>query len=136
MPLAHGSDAHFTLDNSGGTPTDVSAFVMEAGYTWDFATHDVTTFGDNSVERIVGLKDFSLTISGPFDTTMDAHLAGIYGTTTSKTFTFGPAGNTSGLPRYTGECFVSSFTTSSPVAGEVTYTATLEATGDTTRNTF
>ena len=54
----------------------------------------------------------------------------------SLTFIYGPEGSTGGDIKYTGECYMTSFSQSAPVDGRVSFSATFQRTGDLTRITF
>ena len=51
-------------------------------------------------------------------------------------FIYGPVGSTAGMPRYSGNCYVTNYTISSPVGDVVSFTADLRISGDVTRDTF
>ena len=68
------------LDNSGGTLTDITAYcntVGTIGLTYD--TQDVTAYSDGSKNIVIGQPSASLTIGGPFDTVIHAHMIAING---------------------------------------------------------
>lgn len=71
------------LDNSGGTLTDISAYVNSIGtigLTYD--KQDVTAYSDGAKNIVIGQPSASLQIGGPFDTTIHAHMIGINGAAT------------------------------------------------------
>jgi hypothetical protein len=71
------------LDNSGGTLTDLTAYVNNVGtigVTYD--TQDVTAFSDGSKNIVIGQPAMPLTIGGPFDTVVHAHMIAINGVAT------------------------------------------------------
>ena len=71
------------LDNSGGTLTDISAYVNNVGtvgVTYD--TQDVTAFSDGVKNIVIGHGAAPLTIGGPIDTVIHAHMTGINGLAT------------------------------------------------------
>lgn len=68
------------LDNSSGTLTDITAYcntVGTIGLTYD--TQDVTAYSDGSKNIVIGQPSASLTIGGPFDTVIHAHMTAING---------------------------------------------------------
>jgi len=143
MAFQHGKSTQFTLDNGAGTPTDISAYVDNVDFPLSIETHETTTFGDSAKDYLPGLKDATISLSGKWDPTLDAHLGTIYnnggGLTTgngSLSFVFGPAGSTSGNIKYSGECFLTSFSVSDPVGDLVTWSADLQVTGAVTRGTY
>lgn len=74
------------LDNSSGTLTDITAYcntVGTIGLTYD--TQDVTAYSDGSKNIVIGQPSASLTIGGPFDTTIHTHMTTINGGVTPLT---------------------------------------------------
>jgi hypothetical protein len=104
----------------------------------DIATAETTTFGVSGSAKtyITGLTDSTISISGLFDATADGYLAGIAGQTASRSFVYGPAGNTAGYVKYTGECIMTSYQISTSVGDAVQATASFQVTGVITRGTF
>lgn len=136
MAFKHGKNAVFKIDNSAGSLTDISSYVNEASLPRSIETGETTVFGNSAKTYVVGLTDATISISGPWDPTLDSTLAGILGQDASKTFEYGPEGSGSGATKYTGECYMTSYETSSPVADVVTFSAEFQVTGTITRTTF
>lgn len=136
MAFKHGKNAVFKVDNSGGTLTNISTYLNNISMPRSIETGETTSFGNSAKTYIVGLSDSTLSIDGTWDATLDAHLAGVLGQDASLTFEYGPEGSGTGAIKYTGECFLTSFETSSPVADVVTFTAEFQVTGTITRTTF
>jgi len=68
------------LDNSGGTLTDITAYVNTIGTVGlTFDTQDVTAFSDGSKNIVIGQPAAPLTIGGPFDTVIHAQMIAING---------------------------------------------------------
>jgi hypothetical protein len=136
MAFKHGKNASFKVDNSGGTLTDISSYLNEVSLPRSIETGETTSFGNSAKTYLVGLSDATLSVSGTWDATLDAHLAGIIGQAASVSFEYGPEGTGTGAIKYTGEAFLTSFETSSPVADVVTFSAEFQVTGTITRGTF
>jgi len=137
MAYAAGKDTVFKLDNSGGTLQTLTAYVesLQAAVQ-KIALLETTTMGDSAKDFITGLKEGDFTISGPWEgATMDAHLGGLLGNSATSSFEIHPAGTGSGLPKYTGECWLESYDISSTVDGLVEYTAKFVCSGAVTRGT-
>jgi len=134
MAFQHGSGAHITVDDSGGTPRDISAYETDIDWSYTSQTHETQTFGDSSVERSVGLKDSRLRITGLFDATAAGYLAGRNGV--AGTFIFGPMGSTGGDVKYTGESICSEYTETASVGDMVKATATFVQSGAVSVTTF
>lgn len=137
MPtFRHGKSTVFKVDNSGGSLTDISNTLTDVSFPQTIETAETTTFGSNAKEYIVGLSDSSLSISGNFDATVDAHLAGIAGQAATVSFEYGPEGSTSSQVKYTGEAILTSYEKSGAVGDVVTYSAEFQITGAITRGTY
>ena len=136
MAFVHGKSADFRLDNSGGTLTDISAYCDNVSFPQPIETAETTTFGSSSKSYIVGLKDSTISVSGKWDSTVDAHLAAVLGQSASLSFQYGPAGSTTSNIKYTGECYVTSYDVTAPVGDVVTFSLELQVTGAVTRGTY
>lgn len=137
MPtFRHGKSTTFKVDNSGGTLTDISNTLTDVTFPQTVETAETTAFGDSSKTYIVGLKDSTISISGTFDATVDAHLAGVLGQAASLSFEYGPEGSTSTYVKYSGEAYLTSYEKSGSVGDAVKYTAEFQVTGAVTRGTW
>jgi predicted secreted protein len=134
MAFVHGKVAVFKIDNSAGSLTDISAYCDNVDFPLTADTAEVTTFGDDFKDYIPGLRDGTISISGSFDATVDALLAGIL--LKAGTYEFGPAGGAGGAIRYTGEAICTAYNVSAPVGDKVSFSAEFQATGTMTRDTF
>ena len=130
----HGKATHFELDDTGGTRRDVSNVLVSVDFPEIVETAETTAFGATSKSYIVGLRDATISVSGIWDSTVDGYIIGTEPAT--RTFIFGPAGNTSGYVKYTGECILTNYSVSSPVGAVVTFSLDLQCTGGVTRPTF
>ena len=138
MAFVAGKGSVFKLDNGAGSIQDLSAYVDTMEFTPTIDTLETTTFGDSAKDFIVGLKDGTFSVGGKWDATLDAHMNGIddgLSAGGSVSYEIHPAGTASGTPKYTGECYLTSYTTSSDVACVVTWSAEFQATGTITRGT-
>lgn len=140
MPFYHGSQAGFKLDNNAGSLQDLSAYVDSIDFPQTLETHETTVFTKTSKTYIVGLKDGTFSVGGPWDdATLDPHMDSMLrgaNYATSKTFEIGPEGVTSGDVKYSGECFITSYSGAMPVGDAVRWTADFQVTDDITRGTF
>lgn len=76
----HAKHITVKLDNSGGTLTDITAYVNSIGTVGlTYETQDVTAFSDGVKNIVIGQPTASLTLSGPFDTVIHSHMTGING---------------------------------------------------------
>lgn len=138
MAFSHGSKAKFSLDNAGGTLTDISDYVAGVSLPRSLDVADVSVLGDTAKQYVTGLEDATITLDIKYDPVIDAHLDGIKnGLTAGGTisFQYDPQGTGSGLPRFTGECWLTGYDVNTGVGGEATANATLQVTGGVTRAT-
>jgi hypothetical protein len=137
MPtFRHGKSTAFKVDNSGGTLTDISNTLTDVSFPQSVDTAETSAFGDSSKTYVVGLKDATISVSGNFDATVDAHLAGVFGQAASLSFEYGPEGTTTGYVKYTGECILTSYEKSGAIGDVVSYSAEFQVTGAVTRGTY
>lgn len=135
MAFSHGSAAALKIDNSGGSLTDVSAYVSSYTFSPVADTGETTALGATTKAYIAGLKDATLSLEGPWDPTMDAILNSALGSSSTKSYEVHPQGTGSGLIKYTGEAICTSYTTDVGVDGVLRYSAEFQCTGTITRGT-
>ena len=135
MPtFVHGKSTFFSIDDTGGTVRDISNTLTSVDFPETIDTAETTAFGATSKSYIVGLRDATISVSGMFDATVDGYFIGTEPAT--RSFVFGPAGSTSGNVKYSGECILTSYSLSSPVADVDTYSADFQVPANVTRGTF
>jgi len=141
MAFVHGKKAVFKIDNSAGTPTDISAYLEEVGLPRSIETAETTTFGNDAKTYITGLSDATVSLSGKFDSAnasaIDPILTGILGSssTVSWTFRVNSASTSSTNPEYQGEGILTSYEVTAPVGDVVSFSAELQVSGAITRAT-
>ena len=135
MPtFVHGKSTDFELDDTGGTSRSLSNVLTSVDFPETIDTAESTAFGSTSKSYLVGLRDSTISVSGLWDATVDGYIIGTE--PASRTFIFGPAGSTGGNVKYTGECIVTSYSVSAPVADVVSFSLDLQVTGNVTRTTY
>jgi predicted secreted protein len=138
VAFVHGKSAVFKLDNSSGSLVDYSAYLDNVGFPRSVDTAETTTFGvaGSAKTYIVGLSDASISLSGLFDATADGTLAGTLGQSATLSFEYGPAGDTGGYIKYTGEAIMKSYQVTAAVGDSVKASVELQVTGAVTRTTW
>ena len=137
MPtFRHGKSTVFKVDNNAGSLTDISNTLTDVSFPQSVDTAETSAFGSSAKSYIVGLTDSTLSISGNFDATVDAHLAAIVGKADSVSFEYGPEGSTATYVKYTGEALLTSYEKSGAIGDVVTYSAEFQVTGAVTRGTY
>lgn len=137
MPtFRHGKSTVFKVDNNAGSLTDISNTLTDVSFPQSVDTAETSAFGSSAKSYIVGLTDSTLSISGNFDATVDAHLAAIVGKADSVSFEYGPEGSTATYVKYTGEALLTSYEKSGAIGDVVTYSAEFQVTGAITRGAY
>jgi len=137
MPtFRHGKSTVFKVDNNAGTLTDISNTLTDVSFPQSVDTAETSAFGASAKSYVVGLTDSTLSVSGNFDATVDAHLAAIVGKADSVSFEYGPEGSTAGFVKYTGEALLTSYEKSGAIGDVVTYSAEFQVTGAITRGAY
>lgn len=135
MPV-HGKNTSFKLDNAAGTLTDISTKLNSLDFPGLSAeTTETSTFGNTSKTFVVGLKSGTISFEGHYDATIDAHLVGVVAKETIS-FEYGPMGTATGNPKYTGEAILTEYSVKGDIGSDVTFSGSLQITGDVTRGTF
>lgn len=130
----HGSKAVVKIDNSAGTPVDLTTHIDKFSMPREVDTAEVSTFGLTSKVRIAGLKDGKASAEGPWDATIEAHMQGILGFET-VTVDYSPEGTGTGTRNIKCEAILVSYEPSSDVGDADKYKAEFELTGDATIGT-
>jgi len=136
MAFVHGKNTVFKIDNSGGTLTDISAYCNNVDFPREVDAPEVTTFGDDDREYIVGLRTATISVSGLWDATLDGVLGPDLDAGIILDFEYGPAGSGGGSVKYSGSCILTSYGHTSPVDGAAAFSADFQVTGAVTRGTF
>lgn len=141
MAFAHSKASVFKVDNSGGSLTDITAYTDNvSGLPGAPETNPTTALSDVGERVIRGIENATFTVSGPYDTTastgLNAIMTGIRTTSVTASFEYGPAGTASGMPRFTGEAWLTEFEITTGVHERVSWTATFQVDGAVTVGTY
>ena len=136
MAFVHGKGAVVNIDDSAGTPRDLSAYITSSDFEITAETAETTAYGKSAKTFIVGLKDGKVSFNGNWDVTAttgpDAVLSGLIGVG-PLTVDWRPAGSASTNVKYTGEAICTSYKASAPVGGIVTFSASFQFSDTVTR---
>ena len=139
MAFVHGKKAYFAIDtSSGGSLGAIDGFLNDVSLSRGFDTAETTTFGNDSKTYLIGLQDTTISCSGFFDSTLDGYIAAhLAATDTTISFEFrANEGSVSATnPKFTGECFITSYDISPAVGDTVPISIEFQVTGDVTRAT-
>lgn len=134
MPRSHGRNGQIWIDDQLGTCRQFSSDFTTITMNRSRANPEITTFGNNMIQRWDGMKDASIDLtgvwnSGSADAIVDLLEKHYSGSLVSR-IQYAPAGSVTGCPVYTGSMRVSAFNTNQPVDNMITLTATFQnATG-------
>lgn len=133
-------DGAFRMGTSGGLTTTLTPYVTSIAINYSAEIHDITHMGDNSRNRIAGLKDWSMTVGFNQDfgsSDIDKNFYNKIGADSSNCFVTARALSTSPgptNPEYRGRSLLEGYM---PISGDVglplTFSVTFQGDGDLTR---
>lgn len=112
MAASHGSQAVTSIDASeGGALTDISQWVSKVSFS---AKRDISEFkgqGGSAVLKFVGPVASTYTLELAYEPTVNAMFTTAIAAASpvTRSFTHGPAGSTTGLPKETSEVYIASY---------------------------
>ena len=141
MAFSHGKGASIKVDNAAGSLTDITSYSTEVSFPTEVEAAETTVFGNGNKQYIPGLGDATVSVSGPFDPTVNTlftalRAAIIAGTVLSSSVEYGPAGTGSGAPKKTCEAILTSYEVTSSVGDPNEWSAEFQVTGAVTEGTF
>lgn len=136
MAATHGKKAVIQLDNGAGALTAITAYLSKSSLERVRDTAETTVFGQDDKAYVVGLKDATFSGEGNFDPALDLILSDDIGdNTNTKSLQFDPQGSTSGLPRYSVECWVTKYSIDTDIGDKGGCSFEVQCTGAVTRTT-
>ena len=132
MAKQTGLGDYIAVDDSGGTARDLSTDITNYDISIAQNTIDVTSISKSAFERLIGLNDLTVTLTGVAD--FASNLAHDVFKTRSGTRTFDLriGGNTSTNPRLISEMVITDFAYSRGTDGSLGWTAGLALQSGTT----
>ena len=121
--------------------TEVSAYLTNVSQPLTKDALETTTMGDSSRDYIEGLRNATISLSGRWDPatgTLDETLYNAYNNSSLVTFSLNPTGVatfTTSAPGYTGSMIVTNYEPNAAFDGVVSFSATLQVSGNVTRAT-
>lgn len=127
MPFVHGKGTTVTVDSD-----DLSEFTNNVQFNRSADSHDTTTFGQDSHTFQAGLGNGTATISGIYDSgaTGPGKILRPLVKGANVTFVYQPEGTGTGKPTATVQVQVTAYEETAPVADMITWSATLQFSGD------
>lgn len=140
MAKAHGKDTYMAVSDSAGTLRRLDGVDSVSGLPGAGSLSEVTAFADAGEKFIRGMEAGQFSISGSWDNAASTGnatvLNGIRTLSTVSTFEYGPEGNTTGKVKYSGSCWLESFTVDASAKEKVPFSAQFRVDGAVTVGTF
>ena len=137
MAVQTGRTMVLFVDNSSGTPVNVSGYSNGVQFGFPVDMLDTTVFGSTSkafMPGFVGGDD--IVINFRYDPTIETQLAAISPLTTSSTININPEGTTAGNVKYSMESYLMNYAISASPEAIDEIVATFRKTGAVTRTTW
>ena len=132
MAKQTGLGDYIAVDDSGGTIRDISNDVTSYSINVPQNMFEVTGVDKSAVERIVGLNDYTLSISGVFNKASNKSHDVFKTRTGTRTVTIAIGGNTTGYPELESEMLVNEYNLERGDDGGLNWTTTLSLSDGTT----
>jgi len=123
MAKQTGLGDYLAVDDSGGTARDISNDVTNVEFTNAQNLLETTGLDKSAMERIIGLSDGSVSISGIFNPAANKSHAVFKTRTGTRTVTYAVGGNTSSNPKLEMEMLIDAYNVSRGTDGSSTWTA-------------
>ena len=138
MAFTDGQRSRFHIADTGGVMRDLSAYITEvSGLPGERTLNEVTALGDLGTRFKPGADVVQFTLRGLYDDTLDAGADAVLGAlrchTAATAFEYAPAGLAVDSVRYAGDCWVRSYELLSRSGEIVSWRATLQVEGVTSR---
>lgn len=120
MAFVHGKGQTISVDG-----TAITAYTDQISFSRNVETAEVTAFGNDDRAYIAGLEGATISLSGHYDATGDAVLHGAFDGA-SVAWAYSPDGGTT---TYSGNAFITNYSTGGSVGERVPWSASLTVTG-------
>ena len=125
MAKQSGLGDYIAVDDSGGNIRDLSDNITSYEIANTQNLLDSTTISKSAMERLIGLGDYVMTLTGVFDKASNKSHDVFKTKSGARTVTLAIGGNTTGYPALEAEMLVSDYNLSRGNDGGLTWTATL-----------
>lgn len=130
MQGIHGTNTTLVIWDSAGASQNVSGDLNSVDLDWSRDNPNSTTFGQNTTQRIAGIRDYTLSVAAIFNngassaaSAISQAIAGSY----NVLFKWYPVPLTTGCEFWTGCALPSSYKESANLSGPVAVSFTLQA---------
>ena len=125
MAKQAGLGDYIAVDDSGGSARDISDNITSYEVANTQNLLDSTTISKSAMERLIGLGDYVMTLTGVFDKASNKSHDVFKTKSGVRTVTLAIGGDTTGYPELESEMLVSDYNLSRGNDGGLTWTATL-----------
>ena len=125
MAKQSGLGDYIAVDDSSGSPQDLSTDITNYEIGDGQNLLDATSISKSAMERIIGLGDLTITLNGIFDAASNMAHAVFSNKSGIRTVTVAIGGNSGGNPEMTAECLVSEYNISRGNDGALTWSVSL-----------
>jgi hypothetical protein len=132
MAKQTGLGDYIAVDDSGGSARDISDNITNYDIAIAQNLIDATTISKSAMEKLIGLNDLTVTLTGVFDSASNKEHDVFKVRSAARTFDLRIGGNTSSNPRLTAEMMISDYSLSRGTDGSLGFTATLNLSNGTT----
>lgn len=138
MPtFRHGKTSFISMNIGGSTVyTKLSTFFDDSELKRMVDTAEVTAFQGSDKTYLAGLRGAEFSVSGHFDATAAALIAGQLGASTNPKFRYGPENNSTGRRKYIFDGIITGHDIKSPVGDKVSMDMKVLVTGAVTSTTW
>lgn len=137
MAVVVGTTMNIQVDNSSGTPVDVTGYANSIDFGFPVDMLDTTVFGSTQKSFMPGFGGGDdIAIQFRYDPTIEAQLSAISPLTSSSSVIVSPARTTTGSVKYIFETFLMNFTVNATPESIDQITTAFRKTGAYTRTTW
>tara|TARA_B100000745_G_scaffold297818_1_gene245329 strand:+ start:226 stop:645 length:420 start_codon:yes stop_codon:yes gene_type:complete len=126
MAKISGVASYVAIDNSAGSLQDISNDLSSVDNSSSQNLLDVTGMDKSAVEKIIGLRDNSLSLSGYYNNAANMSNQVLSSMSGNRSVVISLGGNTTGNPRFRGEFLISSYNVNVADDRGVTFSCTME----------
>lgn len=129
-------NGYLTVSSATGGVINLSSGIDNVQLSRSVQDLLVTTFGDNDVVRIAGLRDGSISWAGHFSSTHEEKLSAMLGASTLTSWVYGPESTSNTRRKLSGSAVLTGLDIGGSVDGKVDMSGTLALSGTVTSTTF
>ena len=129
MAQQHGRNAALWIDDNNGVCRNLTGDFNSVTLTWSRTNAEVTGLGDDSTQRISGIREINLTAAIVWNSgavNVDGICASLMGSSAISVIRYAPGGSIAGSPLYIACMLINSYSVTAPVNGAVAAAVSFE----------